>query len=155
MDFERAFSLVGMLAGLGWLLLILLPWWRWTTTLITSVVIPGLLAFVYLVLFCLYFASDPNGFAAFNSLAGVKSLFQNDGLLLAGWIHYLCFDLFIGSWEVRDSQRLGISHLIVVPCLLFTFMLGPVGLLGYLVMRGIFARRCTIDESLRLAPAAG
>ena len=59
--------------------------------------IPAILAVAYVALFIGYFNSAPAGFDAFGSLAGVKSLFQFDPLLLAGWIHYLCFDLFIGS----------------------------------------------------------
>jgi hypothetical protein len=58
----------------------------------------------------------------------------------------LCFDLFIGSWEVRDAQRLGIHHLLVIPCLVFTFMLGPVGLLAYLLLRFAVRRQWTIEE---------
>jgi hypothetical protein len=55
--------------------------------------------------------------------------------LLAGWTHYLAFDLFIGGWEVRDAQRRGISHLLVVPALILTFLVGPAGLLLYLAIR--------------------
>ena len=65
----------------------------------------------------------------------VAKLFSNRWLLLAGWIHYLAFDLFIGAWEVRDAQDLGISHFIVIPCLLLTFLFGPAGLLLYFVIR--------------------
>ena len=71
----------------------------------------------------------------FGSLADVATLFQKRELLLAGWIHYLCFDLFIGSWEVRDSQKHGIPHFVMIPCLLMTFMLGPIGLLFYFAIR--------------------
>ncbi len=71
----------------------------------------------------------------FGSLADVTLLFQKPELLLAGWIHYLAFDLFIGAWEVRDAQRLEIPHLVVIPCLIMTFMLGPIGLLFYIAIR--------------------
>jgi SNF family Na+-dependent transporter len=56
-------------------------------------------------------------------------------LVLLGWVHFLAFDLFIGAWMVRDARRLKILHLAVIPCLLVTFLLGPVGLLTYLVLR--------------------
>ena len=46
-------------------------------------------------------------------------------------MHYLAFDLFIGSWEVRDARRHGVPHVLVIPCLLMTFLLGPIGLLAY------------------------
>ncbi len=155
MDYERMFSAAGTLSMLGWLLLVFLPRWRLSASLITCCLIPGVLAIAYLGLFAANFGAEGTGFSAFNSLAGVKSLFQHDPLLLAGWIHYLAFDLFIGSWEVRDSRRLGIHHLLVVPCLFFTLMLGPVGLLMYLVLRLVARHRWTIEESPTDAQAAG
>ncbi len=145
MEFARVFAAAGQLAMLGWLLLIFLPRWRWTTIFITSWLIPAILAVAYLILMVLYFRSAPEG-ATFGSLDGVRLFFELDGLLLAGWIHYLCFDLFIGSWEVRDARRLGIHHLLVIPCLVLTFMLGPVGLLCYLVLRLAVRRQWTIEE---------
>jgi len=155
MNFEMMFSVASMLVMPGWLLLVFFPRWRWTTALITSCLLPGLLAIAYLGLFMTHFNSVPEGFAAFNSLAGVKSLFQSDALLLAGWIHYLAFDLFIGSWEVRDAGRLGIHHLLVIPCLVFTLMLGPVGLLMYLVLRLAVRGRWYVGGSPRDAQISG
>ena len=76
---------------------------------------------------------NPDG--GFGSLAQVKSLFTQDRVILAGWVHYLAFDLFIGCWEVMDARERGINHLLVVPCLFLTFMFGPVGLLLYFVLR--------------------
>jgi hypothetical protein len=146
MDLEKMFSAASMLVMPGWLLLVFLPRWRWTTSLIAPCLLPALLAIAYLSLFVANFAAEPAGFSAFNSLAGVKSLFHNDALLLAGWIHYLAFDLFIGSWEVRDSHHLGIHHLLVVPCLVCTLMLGPVGLLMYLALRLVARGRWTIED---------
>lgn len=146
MDYERWFSLAGNLVLPGWLLLVFLPRWRYSARFVGPVLIPSILAVGYLTLFAMN--SSPSDFSSFGSLAGVKSLFQIDALLLAGWIHYLAFDLFVGSWEVRDAQSVGVPHLAVVPCLFFTFMLGPVGLLGYLVLRGVLRRRCLIDESV-------
>jgi hypothetical protein len=46
-------------------------------------------------------------------------------------VHYLAFDLFVGSWEVRDSQRRRMPHLFIIPSLVLTFLLGPVGFLTY------------------------
>ena len=98
----------------------------------------------YAVLIIRFFGSSDGGF---GSLEGVAALFQSKHLLLAGWLHYLAFDLFIGSWEVRDSQRNKIHHLMVVPCLLLTFLFGPVGLLCYLLLRGIRTRRPWLEIS--------
>ena len=70
-----------------------------TTVFITSWLIPAILAVVYLVLIVMYIRSARCG-SIVHGLAGVRMFFELDGVLLAGWIHYLCFDLFIGSWEV-------------------------------------------------------
>ncbi len=60
----------------------------------------------------------------------------------------LVFDLFVGAWEVRDAQRRGIAHGFVVPCLVFTLMLGPIGLFLYLVLRYVKTRTLTLDEAI-------
>lgn len=120
-----------------WLLLISAPHWKWTQKLSSSYVIPLLLALVYIFLLFTYVHQAPDG--GFSTLAGVKNLFAVDFLLLAGWIHYLAFDLLVGSWIVTDSRKVGIKHWLVVPCLIFTFMLGPFGFLLYQVFKYIYS----------------
>jgi hypothetical protein len=67
-------------------------------------------------------------------------LFTDHWLVLAGWVHYLAFDLFIGSWQVRDARRNRVPFLLVLPCLLLTFLFGPIGLLLYLFLAGLKSR---------------
>jgi hypothetical protein len=122
----------------GWLLLVFAPRWKRTTQLITCSLIPLPLALVYLYLIVAHFGKTEGGF---GSLAEVNMLFQNPNALLAGWIHYLAFDLFIGSWEVREAQRLNMPHLLTVPCLMLTFLFGPIGLLLFFVLRGVLRRQ--------------
>jgi len=132
---ESLFSILNPFALAGWLLLIFLPRWRWTATVVPLVAVP-LLCAAYAVLVA---AALPGSEGGFSSLAGARALFADPWVLLAGWTHYLAFDLFIGSWEVRDAQRRGVPHLLVVPALVLTFLLGPAGLLLYLAIRW-FAR---------------
>lgn len=143
MNLEGLFSFASTLVLPGWLLLIVAPKWKWTSAFIASFIIPVLLGGIYLYLL---FAGWGGAEGGFGSLAEVRKLFESQTLLLAGWIHYLAFDLFVGAWEVRDAARLGISHLLVVPCLLLTFLFGPVGLLLYLGLRLGMRRRFLIDE---------
>jgi hypothetical protein len=131
MTADQLFSILNLIAMAAWLLLVFLPRVRWTTTLL-PVVIPSLLAVIYTVLVA---ATLPWSDGGFSSLAGVRALFDNPWALLAGWTHYLAFDLFIGGWEVRDAQQRGIPHLLIVPALVLTFLLGPAGLLLYLATR--------------------
>lgn len=79
----------------------------------------------------------------FSRLADVSRLFENPSFLLAGWVHYLAFDLLVGGWQVRDAQRVGVPHWLVVPCLVLTLLFGPAGLVCYITARWIVARRLT------------
>lgn len=134
MNAEIVFSIANFTALAGWLLLVFVPRWKWTRKIVLSGAISLLLAAAYLVLIILFFGRSEGGF---GSLADVSKLFSNPWALLAGWIHYLAFDLFVGGWEVRDAQERGISHWFVVPCLFLTFLLGPIGFLLYHILRRV------------------
>jgi len=94
----------------------------------------------------LFTAGDVPEGASFVSLRGVMLFFTVPGAALAGWIHYLVFDLFVGAWQVRDARRRGIPHLAVLPCLLLTLALGPIGLLLYLGLRLALRRELSLEE---------
>jgi hypothetical protein len=133
---EQVFSLCNPIAMIGWVLLIVAPRRRWAL-LIAGRVIPLALSGVYLAALAPHWAAAEGGF---GSLPEVAALFANQWLLLAGWIHYLAFDLFIGAWELHDAASRNISHWLVIPCLLLTFLFGPVGLLTYFGLRLVTAR---------------
>ena len=128
---ERLFSMGGMLVLPCWVLLAVAPRWRWTQRLATFVV-PLLIAGVYAWLLLAH--PVPKG-GGFGSLAQVAVLFGSPYALLAGWIHYLAFDLFTGAWEARDAARLGLSQWLVLPSLVLTFLVGPLGLALYLLLK--------------------
>jgi hypothetical protein len=131
---ENIFSLAGALAMLGWAGLIFLPGRKFVVEVLVRVLIPAAIALLYLYLMAANLNASPAD-GGFGSLAAVKSLFTVDALLLAGWVHYLAFDLFVGSWEVSDSRDQGLHHLLVIPCLLLTFMAGPIGLGLYFLVK--------------------
>jgi hypothetical protein len=140
---DTLFRTCNQIALLGWLLLIVAGRKRWAAGLVTGVCIPLTLALVYAVLIPLHWAESNGSFA---TLSGIASIFANRWLLLAGWIHYLAFDLFIGNWEVRDAMRNGISHWAAVPCLALTFLFGPLGLLSYFALRFAMRRKVAIND---------
>ena len=72
---------------------------------------------------------------AFNSLDGVMGLLRTREAFLAGWVHYLAFDLFTGAWEAETAPRARVPHAVLLICLFLTFMAGPVGLLSYLLVK--------------------
>ena len=82
-----------------------------------------------------------SGYRAANvtSLAAVRQLFSGDWTLLAGWVHYLAFDLFVGAWIAAETERAGLSTLVLIPVLPLTFLFGPAGFLLFLILRQILA----------------
>ena len=136
------FRLCSSLALLGWLLLILAGFFNSAAAkhrvLSTSqFLLPGFFAVIYLAIIVTHWAGHQGGF---GSVADVQKLFANPWLLVAGWIHYLAFDLFLGSWQVRDAQRSDLPHWSVVPSLILTFLFGPIGFLLYLLIRSLRSR---------------
>jgi len=136
MSLEAIFSLASAVAMLGWLGLVFVPKWAPARELIPSVIVPVMLALIYTFLM-LSFRDEASVDGGFGTLAEVKALFTVDAFLLAGWIHYLAFDLFVGAWILRDSQGHQINHFLILPCLFFTLMAGPFGLLLYLALRAV------------------
>jgi len=132
MTLESLFTLFNVGVLPFWLLLVVLPHWRGTQLAVHSIGIPIALGVAYAWFLTQGWGTEGG---SFSSLQGVMTFFANPYAALAAWIHYLVFDLFIGAWEVRDARRRGISHWFVIPCLFFTLMAGPIGLLGYLLVR--------------------
>ena len=129
---QQVFSIANSVALLSWVMLIVLPGRPWVTGTITKKVVPSIFALLYTGIVVSVFGRAPGGF---STLAGVAVLFSTPWLLLAGWLHYLTFDLLVGSWELEDARGRGIPHLMVVPCLLLTFLFGPAGWALYLIVR--------------------
>ena len=128
-----------------WLLLLVAPRWRWSQLLATFVA-PLLIAALYILLLASHKIPPGSGF---NSLSQVSALFRSPFALLAGWIHYIAFDLFTGAWQARDAKRVGISQWLVAPCLLLTLVFGPVGLALYLLIKLMLRRSLgAVDEAM-------
>jgi len=132
MNLEHIFSIASSLAMLGWVILIFLPRrWPWLNV-IPALIIPIALSLGYSILIARYFFSAEGGF---DTLANVQQLFTFKGLALAGWVHYLAFDLFVGAYVAKESDKLDLSRLIQAPILLMTFMFGPLGYLFFVLTK--------------------
>lgn len=146
-DPATAFDLGGKLAMLGWLGLIaslFIVRVRPATQLATRLIIPALLAVAYGLLIWTGFGEAEGG--GFGSIAEVRALFGSDSALTAGWLHYLAFDLFVGSWIVADGIERRVPALLILPCLPLTLMFGPLGLLLYLLLRLAFRHRVASEN---------
>lgn len=137
---EALFSLSSGTALFSWLALAASPHsarWAPRVRLIAGRAVPLLFAILYVTLF----ATAGMGDGGYDSLASVQRLFGVPGLLLAGWLHYLAFDLFVGAWIADRAGALGMPHLAVLPLLGLTFLFGPAGLLAFALLRMFWLRR--------------
>ena len=137
MSFEQGVSLANTFAIAGWIALLLLPRWPVLISLLKFGLI-GLLSAAYAALIGVYFFRIEGG--GFSSISEVRQLFLHDGGLLAGWIHYLAFDLFVGLWIAERADHAQLSRMLQAPILIATFMFGPLGLLMFYATRGAQTR---------------
>jgi hypothetical protein len=123
------------LAFLGYALLIFFPKWKWTR--IITLILPGVFSALYLCLVVDWILKNPSkiGTVDFASLSGVVALFKDSAAVMAGWIHYIAFDLLTARFIVLDAAAENIPHLLVIPLIPLTLMLGPVGLFCYLMIK--------------------
>ena len=121
-----------------WLNLVVLPWWALflaaprSTLALRAASHGGIflgLASTYAVLLVAALATGPEGGFDYE---GIRAALHWPVGFLAGWTHYLVFDLFVGAWIVRESRRLDVGPRVF---LFFTLMAGPIGLGSFLVRR--------------------
>jgi hypothetical protein len=131
-SFDLLFQIASSAALPGWLALIFLPRWPLLIRALRYGLI-GALCLAYAVLVMVYFFRVEGG--GFNSIAEVRALFASDPVLVAGWIHYLAFDLFVGLWIAEKADAAKLSRLLQTPILALTFLFGPAGLLAFFLTR--------------------
>ncbi|HVL58006.1 MAG TPA: abscisic acid-deficient protein Aba4 family protein [Burkholderiaceae bacterium] len=136
LSLDLLFSVAGSVAALGWLALAVAPL-RYSWPRGVTVAAALAIAACYAALIGVFWVRADGGF---GSLDAVARLFEHRGVLLAGWVHYLAFDLLVGVWERDEAQRLGVPQLLLVPCLLLTFLFGPLGWLAFLAVRHLNRR---------------
>lgn len=145
MSDELVFALCNYSVLPGWLLLWLLPRHAITEKVVHS----GLYAVVLGVAYAILLFGDqpgPQG-ADFFTLEGVSRIFTTPRTIIACWVHYLIFDLFVGAWIGRDCERLGFKAWTALPSQVLTLLFGPVGLLSWIVLRGLRLRRFGYREA--------
>ena len=124
-----------------WLAMALCPKSRYTKLLVDSFALPLCLAVLYAVIVILSMLYPSGSGGSFSSLQGVKALFQNDTALLAGWVHYLAFDLLAGRYIYKQAEKLNANIIITGICLFFTLMFGPVGFLLFSIYSYLLRRK--------------
>jgi hypothetical protein len=133
---SNLYKLVNVVAAIGWVILIFLPNWNLADSAIKYGIVVGLSVFYIYILFIRKDIKNevyPKG--NFTSLEGVINLFKNPRNLLAGWVHYLAFDLMLGIYIKTQANEIGMSHFLQIPCFILAFMMGPVGYLLFVILQ--------------------
>ncbi len=129
---SKVFDISNNVSLLGWFLLIFFPRKKITKILVIDNTLILVNSVVYLVSILIYFKLSD--LLKFDSLENVVALFTSKELVFSGWIHFLAFDLFVGKTLLIDSWERNISHYLMVPVLLLTYIFGPIGLITYSII---------------------
>lgn len=140
---DTLFQIANPIALLGWIGLILAPFAPRLTDLVAATLIPLLLGLTYSALILAHWSGATGGY---SSLPEVMALFTSPQIALAGWVHYLAFDLFVGAWAVRTARAQRINHLLVLPHLALIFLFGPAGFLTFHAMLAALRLRKPKDK---------
>jgi glucan phosphoethanolaminetransferase (alkaline phosphatase superfamily) len=145
MNLNTLFNVTCGIAAIGWIILLFIsPFWsRWDKVLIAIIITIPALTYTYLN----FINFEHDMLSKFSTLNGVQSLFQNKALVLAAWEHFLAFDLIVAVWIKKNSLKHGISHWLIIPALIMTCLLGPLGFLIYLLIRIIKTKTLLADNT--------
>lgn len=136
---DTAFVAAQAVAFVGWAALFALPWVGRRRRILVARTVGALLCLLYLFFFLPNASRIP--LDAGYTLEAIGRAFDVRELLLAGWIHYLAFDLWVGAWEAEHAERVGVPHGVPAVCLFATMMIGPLDLILYLAVAGLYRRR--------------
>ena len=132
-----------------WLILIFFPSSNVNKFFVTSILPILLLSGAYI--FALYksYLNTYDFFGNFElylSISNLSNLFSNNLFLILFWIHFVSINLFVGGWMVRDSQKLVINKILVAFPLIITYLIGPLGVFIYWLIRIFYAKSINLYE---------
>ena len=132
-----------------WLILIFFPNSNLSKYFVTSIFPILLLSGTYIFILYKSYLSSYNFIDNFNLYLGfeeLSDLFSNKSFLITFWIHFIAMNLFVGGWIVKDSQRLIINKILIILPLIFTYLIGPIGLLLYWLIRMFHAKNISLYD---------
>lgn len=132
---DTVFSASFLLVLPFWLLMIVLPTWRLTERVMRSPWVAAPAGMLYAVL-VLPRLPEVLGAVANPDLGSVSALLGSPAGATVGWVHFLAFDLFVARWAYLESRERGVNPFFMAPVLFLVLMLGPIGFLAYLAVRG-------------------
>ena len=122
----------------AWFSLLVLPRWHMTRKITAAVAVAYSVLYVALA-YALFSESILSmDYSSLSTIQGLSKAFSDATSVLAGWAHFIVFDLWTARFFVLDSGRSGIPHLAIVPAILGCMFFGPVGLLTYLAVKRVY-----------------
>ena len=133
-----------------WLILIFFPHSQICKVFTTSIFPIFILSLVYgYLLYVIFLQSDYDFLSNFDLYLGfnnLSALFSDSSFLILFWTHFLAINLFCGSWIVKDSQKFGINKILMFFPLIITYLIGPVGITIYWIIRIFYGKRISLYD---------
>ena len=132
-----------------WFILIVFPQSHLSRIFVTSVfpffILSGVYIFILYKSYLIGYDFDGN-FTLYLGLSELSRLFEDHLYIMIFWTHFIAINLFIGGWIVKDSQRFSINKVLMALPLIVTYLIGPIGLLLYWIIRIFYAKRISLYE---------
>ena len=132
-----------------WVVLIIFPQSQICRVFTTSILPIFILSLLYGYLFYINFHNDYEflkNFELYLGLAKLSNLFSESSFLILFWTHFLAINLFCGGWIVNDSQKFNINKFLMFFPLLITYLIGPIGLTIYWIIRIFYAKKISLYD---------
>jgi hypothetical protein len=132
-----------------WFMLIVFPQSQISRIFITSIFPIFILSLTYIYLLYVAYLDGYGFLQNFKLYLGfgeILSLFENQSFLILFWVHFLAINLFCGGWIVKDSQMFRMNKFLVSLPLIVTYLIGPIGIFIYWVIRLFYAKRISLYE---------
>jgi hypothetical protein len=132
-----------------WFVLVLFPKSQICKVFITSIFPIFILSLFYSYLLCTIYMDGYDflqNFKLYLGLREISNLFNNQSFLILFWVHFLTINLFCGGWIVNDSQMFGMNKFLVSIPLIITYLVGPIGIVIYWLIRIFYAKRIRLYD---------
>ena len=130
-------------------MLIIFPQSQICRVFITSIFPIFILSLTYGYLLYLFFNEGYDfigNFKLYLGLDAVSNLFTDKAFIILFWLHFLAINLFCGGWIVKDSQMFGINKFLMSLPLVITYLIGPIGIFIYWLIRIFYAKRINLYD---------
>ncbi len=132
-----------------WFILIFFPQSHLNKFFVTSIfpffLLSGVYIFILYKSFLIGYDFDSN-FSLYLGLNELSRLFEDQLYLMIFWTHFIAINLFVGGWIVKDSQKFSINRVLLTVPLIITYLIGPIGLFLYWIIRIFYAKRISLYE---------